>query len=49
MSDSNSNDISVPILLSATNTTARIHLEETAIGKYQNVTLSILLIKPDLT
>jgi hypothetical protein len=42
------NDIFPPILLSSTNTTTRIYLEEQS-GIVQNVTLNILLIKPNLT
>lgn len=48
MSNSNANDIDVPVLQSNTNTTARIYLEETQ-SIAQSVTLNVLLIKPNLT
>lgn len=48
ISSSNANDISVPVLQSSSNTTARIYLEEEQ-GVSQNVILNIFLIKPNLT
>lgn len=48
MPSSSANDISVPVLQSSTNTTARIYLEESQ-SVIQSVTLNIMLIKPNLT